>query len=91
MKKLPLSFYLREDVLAISKELLGKVLVTNWNNEYTSGRIVETEAYAGEGDRASHASRGRTARTDVMYKEGGRAYGREEEKGMMQKKDWSDS
>ena len=74
MKKLPLSFYLREDVLAISKELLGKVLVTNWNNEYTSGRIVETEAYAGEGDRASHASRGRTARTDVMYNKGGRAY-----------------
>ena len=74
MKKLPLSFYLREDVLKISKELLGKVLVTNWNNEYTSGRIVETEAYAGETDRASHASKGRTGRTEVMFSEGGRAY-----------------
>ena len=74
MKKLPLSFYLRNDVLAISKELIGKVLVTNWNQEYTSGRIVETEAYAGENDRASHASKGRTARTEVIFGEGGRAY-----------------
>lgn len=74
MEKLPLSFYLREDVVAISRELLGKVLVTNWNGELTSGRIMETEAYAGETDRASHASRGRTKRTEVMYGEGGRAY-----------------
>src|SRR5689334_18760324 len=74
MKKLPLSFYLHNDVLSISKELLGKVLVTNFDDEYTSGRIVETEAYAGEQDRASHASKGRTARTEVMYGKGGRAY-----------------
>ncbi|MFL5739117.1 MAG: DNA-3-methyladenine glycosylase [Flavisolibacter sp.] len=74
MQKLPLSFYLRNDVVKISKELLGKVLVTNWNQELTSGRIVETEAYAGELDRASHAFRGRTPRTSVMFGEGGRAY-----------------
>lgn len=74
MQKLALSFYLRNDVLKIAKELLGKVLVTNWNNEYTSGRIMETEAYAGETDRASHASKGRTARTEVMFNEGGKAY-----------------
>lgn len=74
MKKLPLSFYLRNDVVKISKELLGKVLVTNWEGEYTSGRIVETEAYAGEIDRASHASKGRTPRTEVMFGEGGKAY-----------------
>ena len=74
MKKLPLSFYLRNDVLAIAKELLGKVLVTAWDGEVTSGRIVETEAYAGESDRASHASKGRTDRTEVMYGSGGRAY-----------------
>jgi len=74
MQKLPLSFYLRDDVVKISKELLGKVLVTNWNQEYTSGRIVETEAYAGEIDRASHAFRGRTPRTNVMFGEGGKAY-----------------
>jgi DNA-3-methyladenine glycosylase len=74
MQKLPLSFYLRNDVLKIARELLGKVLVTNWNNEYASGRIVETEAYAGETDKASHASKGRTARTEVMFNEGGKAY-----------------
>jgi DNA-3-methyladenine glycosylase len=74
MKKLPLSFYLREDVVAIAKELLGKVLVTAWNGEKTAGRIVETEAYAGELDRASHASKGRTERTEVMFGPGGRAY-----------------
>ncbi len=74
MQKLGLSFYLRPDVERIAKELLGKVLVTNWEGAYTSGRIVETEAYAGEGDKASHASKGRTSRTEVMYREGGRAY-----------------
>lgn len=74
MKTLPLSFYLREDVVRIAKELLGKVLVTTFGGERTSGRIVETEAYAGETDKASHASKGRTPRTDVMFGEGGRAY-----------------
>lgn len=74
MKKLPLSFYLRDDVVQITKELLGKVLVTDWEGEKTSGRIVETEAYAGEIDRASHAYRGQTKRTSVMYGEGGVAY-----------------
>jgi DNA-3-methyladenine glycosylase len=74
MKKLPQSFYLRNDVVKIAKELLGKVLVTNWDNEYTSGRIVETEAYAGEIDRASHASKGKTARTNVIFEQGGTAY-----------------
>ena len=74
MKKLPLSFYLRDDVVTIAKELLGKVLVTNWNGELTSGRIIETEAYAGETDKASHASKGRTPRTEVMFESGGHAY-----------------
>jgi DNA-3-methyladenine glycosylase len=74
LKPLPLSFYLRDDVLAISRDLLGKVLVTNLEGIRTTGRIVETEAYAGEIDRASHASKGRTPRTDVMFGQGGRAY-----------------
>ncbi|MGI8598618.1 MAG: DNA-3-methyladenine glycosylase [Chitinophagaceae bacterium] len=74
MNRLPLEFYLRKDVVLIAKELLGKVLVTNWNNEITSGRIVETEAYAGEIDKASHAYKGRTKRTEVIYKQGGTAY-----------------
>jgi DNA-3-methyladenine glycosylase len=74
MDILPLSFYLRNDVTKVARELLGKVLVTNWNNELTSGRIVETEAYNGEVDKASHASKGKTKRTEVMYREGGKAY-----------------
>jgi DNA-3-methyladenine glycosylase len=74
MKKLGLSFYMRHDVVTIAKELLGKLLVTNLNEERTTGRIVETEAYAGTIDRASHAFRGKTPRTEVMFGEGGRAY-----------------
>jgi DNA-3-methyladenine glycosylase len=74
MNKLPLSFYLRNDVVKIAAELLGKILVTNWNGELTSGRIVETEAYNGQVDKASHAFKGNTPRTAVMFEEGGRAY-----------------
>jgi DNA-3-methyladenine glycosylase len=75
MDKLPLSFYQRKNVLTIARELLGKILVTNWNGSVTSGRIVETEAYAGEVDNASHARGGRrTGRTEIMYAEGGHAY-----------------
>ena len=74
MKKLPLSFYLRSDVVQIARELLGKVLVTKFDGLLTSGRIVETEAYEGEIDRASHAYRGLTPRTQVIFGEGGRAY-----------------
>ena len=74
IKKLPVSFYLRSDVVQIAKELLGKLLVTNWGDEKTVGRIVEAEAYAGEIDKASHAYRGKTPRTSVIFKEGGTAY-----------------
>lgn len=74
-KKLPLSFYRRDDVVQVAKDLLGKILVTKWQDVETSGRIVEVEAYAGEIDRASHASGGRrTARTEVMYDHGGVSY-----------------
>src|ERR1700737_2960076 len=75
MNKLPLEFYRRDDVLKVSKELLGKILVTKWDDVVTSGRIVECEAYAGEIDKASHAAGGRrTARTEIMYAHGGVAY-----------------
>ena len=74
MKKLSHSFYLRHDVVQIARELLGKILVTQWNGAITAGRIVETEAYAGTIDKASHAYRGRTPRTAVMFAEGGTAY-----------------
>lgn len=72
---LPESFYTRKDVVKIAKELLGKVLVTRFNGEYTSGMITETEAYAGISDKASHAfGNRRTARTEVMFSQGGVAY-----------------
>lgn len=75
MEKLGIEFYKRKDVVKIAKELLGKILVTNWKGIITSGRIVETEAYAGVIDKASHASGGRrTARNEIMYGEGGYAY-----------------
>ena len=62
-------------MVKISRELLGKILVTEFGGQRTSGRIVETEAYNGVTDRASHAWSGRrTARTEVMYGRGGRAY-----------------
>ena len=75
MKKLDYYFYNRTDVVNIARELLGKVLVTQWNGVVTSGRIVETEAYRGVTDRASHAWNGRrTGRTEIMYDEGGKGY-----------------
>jgi DNA-3-methyladenine glycosylase len=75
MKKLPLSFYQREDVVLIAKELLGKIIVTRFDGIVTSGRIIETEAYNGIVDKASHAYGGRrTARTEIMYQQGGTAY-----------------
>lgn len=75
MKKLPPEFYQRTNVLAIAEELLGKLLVTCFDGETTSGRIVETEAYNGVIDRASHAYGGRrTRRTEVMFGTGGTAY-----------------
>src|ERR1700754_5004031 len=75
MKKLSYSFYNRPDVVKIAKELIGKVIVTRFDGLLTSGRIVETEAYAGHIDRASHAWNGRrTNRTEIMYSKGGNAY-----------------
>lgn len=75
MQKLPLSFYQRENVLTIAKDLLGKLLVTRFNNDLTSGRIVETEAYNGITDKASHAFGGRkTRRTEIIFGAGGVAY-----------------
>jgi len=74
-KKLGSKFYKRKDVAKIAKELLGKILVTNWDGVVTSGRIVECEAYEGIIDKASHASGGRrTRRNEIMYGEGGYAY-----------------
>jgi DNA-3-methyladenine glycosylase len=73
--KLPASFFLTKDVVDIAKNLLGKIIVTNFDNQITSGRIVETEAYIGLTDRASHSYNGkRTARNEHMYWQAGTAY-----------------
>lgn len=73
--KLPKSFYIRENVLQLSKELLGKVLVTNIEGIYTSGMITETEAYQAPEDKASHAyNNRRTPRTEIFYNTGGIGY-----------------
>lgn len=75
MKKLPVSFYNRKNVLQIAKELLGKILVTDFDAVITMGRIVETEAYIAHIDKASHAYAGkRTLRNEHMYSEPGTAY-----------------
>lgn len=73
--KIPLSFYNREDVVIIARELIGATLVTNFDGVTTSGKIVETEAYAAENDRSSHAYLGRrTERNEMMYAAAGSVY-----------------
>ena len=73
--KLNLDFYLRDDVVSVAKDLLGKVLCSNLDDGITRAVITETEAYAGVGDKASHAyGDRRTTRTEPMYQQGGRAY-----------------
>ena len=73
--KLPLSFYHSDNVVSISKSLLGKYLFTCIDGAVTGGYIVETEAYNGVIDRASHAFGNRlTPRTKTMFEQGGIAY-----------------
>lgn len=75
MVKLKYNFYSRTNVVTIARELLGKILISQWDDVITAGRIVETEAYNGVTDKASHAWNGRrTPRTEVMYKEAGTGY-----------------
>ncbi|MCC6461053.1 MAG: DNA-3-methyladenine glycosylase [Saprospiraceae bacterium] len=68
-------FYRRTDVLQVARDLLGMVLVSEWDGRRTAGRITETEAYRAPDDRACHAyANRRTPRTEVMFQDGGRAY-----------------
>ena len=75
-RKLPREFYARQNVLTVARELVGKLLVVPANDgSRVSGMIVETEAYRGPEDRASHAYGGRrTKRTETMYQLGGTVY-----------------
>lgn len=75
LAKLPQAFYERSDVVTITKELIGKILVTNFDSKCTAGRIVEAEAYNGPFDKAAHSyNNRRTKRTEVMFGMGGVAY-----------------
>lgn len=74
-KKLPIEFFQNNDTLTISRNLLGKYLVSSIDNKITSGMIVETEGYLGLEDRASHAfSNKRSNRTEILYLPGGHLY-----------------
>jgi DNA-3-methyladenine glycosylase len=66
-------FYERP-TLEVAPDLLGKYLLRRLGDSTIAARIVEVEAYVGPEDRACHAARGRTARTEVMFGPGGRAY-----------------
>lgn len=75
MSRLPIAFFERSDVVTIARDLIGKRLTTVIDDLTVSGLITETEAYAGETDRASHAFGGkRTARTETMYGPPGTTY-----------------
>lgn len=67
------SFYER-DTRIVAYELIGKFLVFQSENKILRGKIVETEAYRGSEDPASHAYRGVTPRTKVMFGEAGFSY-----------------
>lgn len=72
--RLPLNFFLR-DVLEVAPALLGKLLVRQFDDGRVERyRITEVEAYRGTVDLACHASKGRTPRTEVMFKQGGTVY-----------------
>ena len=73
--KLPASYYHNDDVVALSRDLLGKYIFTAIDDVVTGGYIVETEAYNGIVDKASHAYGNRkTNRTNVMFEQGGIIY-----------------
>ena len=73
MAKLSRSFFAR-DAETVARELIGKIISHHYRSKIFSSRIVETEAYVGAHDLACHASKGRTARTEIMFGEAGFAY-----------------
>jgi len=72
-KRLPAKFY-HQNTFKIAEELLGKFIIRKIGKRALIGKIVESEAYYGPNDLASHASRGKTARTKIMFDQAGTAY-----------------
>lgn len=66
--------YFDRPTLDVARSLVGKYLVREQGGRLIAGRIIEVEAYVGTEDRACHASKGRTARTDVLFGPPGHAY-----------------
>ena len=66
--------YFDRPTLEVARALVGKYLVREQGNRLLAGRIIEVEAYIGAEDKACHASKGRTARTDVLFGPPGHAY-----------------
>jgi DNA-3-methyladenine glycosylase len=73
-RTLPKAFYSKKNPVCVAKQLLGKVLWVRGKGGVCRARIVETEAYGGSLDRASHAWRGRTRRNEPMFGTPGTAY-----------------
>jgi DNA-3-methyladenine glycosylase len=71
--KLPRAFFAR-DTRTVARELLGQIIVSVTEEGTTAGRIVETEAYLGADDLASHAAKMKKGRVEVMWGEAGIAY-----------------
>lgn len=72
-KKLRHSFF-RRPAVDLARDLIGTILVRRHRGRDLRARIVETEAYVGAHDKACHAFKGRTRRTEVMFGPAGRAY-----------------
>ena len=66
--------YFNRSTVTVARSLIGKYLVRSIGGRMLAGKIVEVEAYVGSQDKACHASKGRTQRTDVMFGPGGVAY-----------------
>jgi DNA-3-methyladenine glycosylase len=67
--------FFRRDVLEVAPQLLGKTVVRRFDDRLIKKyKITEVEAYSGDGDLACHASKGKTKRTEIMFKDGGAVY-----------------
>jgi DNA-3-methyladenine glycosylase len=66
--------YFNRPTVQVARSLIGKFLVRSIDGRMLAGKVVEVEAYVGPQDKACHASKGRTQRTDVMFGPGGVAY-----------------